>query len=80
MCCIPPTPSLSHPSHPSHFHTLHPSHSHHAGLLDLATSYCEERLKEKCEEVIKHSVTVDNAAMLYEVATKYKAEVGDLHM
>ena len=57
----------------------HPSHTH-TGLLDLATSYCEERLKEKCEEVIKHSVTVDNTAMLYEVATKYKAEVGSIHV
>ena len=34
------------------------------------------RMKEKCEEVIKHSLTVDNAAMLFEAATKYKAQVG----
>lgn len=45
------------------------------GLLDLADSYCEVRLKEVCEELIWQQVSVENVAMLIARATKYKIEV-----
>ena len=48
---------------------------HHVGLLDLADSYCEAQLKQKCELIILQHVTVDNVAMLIAMATKYKTEV-----
>ncbi|UYV76445.1 RCBTB1 [Cordylochernes scorpioides] len=44
-----------------------------AGLLDLANSYCETQLKQHCERIIKHSITVENAAMLYAAAINYEA-------
>ncbi|KAJ8350346.1 hypothetical protein SKAU_G00254760 [Synaphobranchus kaupii] len=31
------------------------------GLLDLATSYCENRLKRLCQHIIKRGITVENA-------------------
>ena len=45
------------------------------GLLDLANSYCEERLKQKCEEIICQGISVDNVAMLYAAAIKFEAKV-----
>jgi RCC1 and BTB domain-containing protein len=44
------------------------------GLLDLAISYFEDRLKYKCEQLIKQSVMVDNVAMVYEAAMRYKSD------
>ena len=43
------------------------------GLLDLASSYCEIQLKKRCEELIMHGITIENAAMLYATAIKYLA-------
>uniref|UniRef100_A0A3Q3G774 Regulator of chromosome condensation (RCC1) and BTB (POZ) domain containing protein 1 n=1 Tax=Labrus bergylta TaxID=56723 RepID=A0A3Q3G774_9LABR len=34
------------------------------GLLDLATSYCENRLKRLCQQIIKRGITVENAFTL----------------
>uniref|UniRef100_A0A8C6UJ48 Regulator of chromosome condensation (RCC1) and BTB (POZ) domain containing protein 1 n=1 Tax=Neogobius melanostomus TaxID=47308 RepID=A0A8C6UJ48_9GOBI len=45
------------------------------GLLDLATSYCENRLKRLCQQIIKRGITVDNAFTLLSAAIKYDAEV-----
>ncbi|MEE6472259.1 hypothetical protein FKM82_009552 [Ascaphus truei] len=44
------------------------------GLLDLATSYCENRLKKLCQHIIKRGITVDNAFLLLSAAVKYEAE------
>ena len=44
------------------------------GLLDLANSYCETKLKRRCEELIMQGITVENAAMLYATAIKYLAK------
>lgn len=44
------------------------------GLLDLATSYCENRLKRLCQQIIKRGITVDNAFTLLSAAIKYDAE------
>ncbi|CAL9698480.1 unnamed protein product [Knipowitschia caucasica] len=44
------------------------------GLLDLATSYCETRLKRLCQQIIKRGITVDNAFTLLSAAIKYDAE------
>ncbi|XP_076311235.1 RCC1 and BTB domain-containing protein 1-like isoform X1 [Tachypleus tridentatus] len=44
------------------------------GLLDLANSYCELRLKQYCEQIIKHNIHVDNVAVLYVAAIKYEAK------
>ena len=43
------------------------------GLLDLADSYCENKLKKRCEELIMQGITIENAAMLYATAIKYLA-------
>ena len=45
------------------------------GLLDLADSYCEVRLKKICEELIKKSVSIDNVSNLLAAAVKYNATV-----
>ncbi|RXN32151.1 RCC1 and BTB domain-containing 1-like protein [Labeo rohita] len=44
------------------------------GLLDLATSYCENRLKKLCQHIIKRGITVDNAFSLLSAAIRYDAE------
>ncbi|WAR10568.1 RCBT1-like protein [Mya arenaria] len=44
------------------------------GLLDLANSYCEPILKRKCEQIIRHGISVHNVAMLYAAAIKYEAK------
>ncbi|KAM4700204.1 RCC1 and BTB domain-containing protein 1 [Discoglossus pictus] len=44
------------------------------GLLDLATSYCENRLKRLCQHIIKRGITVDNAFLLLSAAVRYDAE------
>ena len=44
------------------------------GLLDLADSYCESKLKKMCEELIIQAITIENAAMLYATAIRYQAE------
>ncbi|XP_067113934.1 RCC1 and BTB domain-containing protein 1-like isoform X1 [Osmerus mordax] len=44
------------------------------GLLDLATSYCESRLKRLCQNLIKRGITVDNAFSLLAAAVRYDAE------
>ncbi|XP_061649320.1 RCC1 and BTB domain-containing protein 1 isoform X4 [Phyllopteryx taeniolatus] len=44
------------------------------GLLDLATSYCEIRLKRLCQRIIKSGITVENAFTLLSAAVRYDAE------
>ncbi|XP_050008212.1 RCC1 and BTB domain-containing protein 1 isoform X3 [Alexandromys fortis] len=44
------------------------------GLLDLATSYCENRLKRLCQHIIKQGITVENAFSLFSAAVRYDAE------
>ncbi|XP_074769393.1 RCC1 and BTB domain-containing protein 1 isoform X2 [Athene noctua] len=44
------------------------------GLLDLATSYCENRLKKLCQHIIKRGITVENAFSLLSAAVRYDAE------
>ncbi|XP_049584355.1 RCC1 and BTB domain-containing protein 1 isoform X1 [Syngnathus scovelli] len=44
------------------------------GLLDLATSYCENRLKRLCQHIIKSGITVENAFTLLSAAVQYDAE------
>ncbi|KAL7991402.1 RCC1 and BTB domain-containing protein 1 isoform X1 [Crotalus tigris] len=44
------------------------------GLLDLATSYCENRLKKLCQHLIKRGITVENAFSLLSAAVRYDAE------
>jgi hypothetical protein len=44
-------------------------------LLDLANAYCEVPLKRRCEQIIKHGITIENAAMLYSTAIAYEAKV-----
>ncbi|XP_054159354.1 RCC1 and BTB domain-containing protein 2-like isoform X2 [Oppia nitens] len=44
------------------------------GLLDLANSYCETDLKQKCERLIRNGITVENVAMLYSAAIKFDAK------
>ncbi|XP_063284706.1 RCC1 and BTB domain-containing protein 1 [Pelobates fuscus] len=44
------------------------------GLLDLATSYCENRLKKLCQHLIKRGITVENAFLLLSAAVRYEAE------
>ncbi len=46
-----------------------------AGILDLADSYCETDLKNKCERLICQRVTVDNVITLFAVAHKYRTQV-----
>jgi len=43
------------------------------GLLDLATSYCEDGLKWHCQKLIKESINVENAALLYSASIMYNA-------
>ena len=45
------------------------------GLLDLATSYCENGLKSKCQNLIKNGINEENAALLFAAAIKYQADV-----
>uniref|UniRef100_A0A8C6P0S3 RCC1 and BTB domain containing protein 1 n=1 Tax=Nothobranchius furzeri TaxID=105023 RepID=A0A8C6P0S3_NOTFU len=44
------------------------------GLLDLATSYCENRLKCLCQHIIKRGITVENAFSMLSAAVRYDAE------
>ncbi|KAM8974895.1 RCC1 and BTB domain-containing protein 1 [Pelodytes ibericus] len=44
------------------------------GLLDLATSYCENRLKKLCQHIIKRGINIDNAFLLLSAAVRYEAE------
>ncbi|XP_072300865.1 RCC1 and BTB domain-containing protein 1-like isoform X3 [Eucyclogobius newberryi] len=44
------------------------------GLLDLATSYCENGLKRLCQHIIKRGITVENAFSLLSAAVRYDAE------
>ncbi|XP_023821965.1 RCC1 and BTB domain-containing protein 1 isoform X1 [Oryzias latipes] len=44
------------------------------GLLDLATSYCENRLRRLCQQIIKRGITVENAFTLLSAAIRYDAE------
>nr|CAB3265492.1 RCC1 and BTB domain-containing protein 1 [Phallusia mammillata] len=44
------------------------------GLLDLATSYCENGLKFQCQRLIKEGINEENAALLYAAAIKYQAQ------
>lgn len=46
-----------------------------AGLLDLATSYCENRLKYLCQQIIMRGITVENAFVLLSAAIRYDAVV-----
>ena len=46
--------------------------------MDLADSYCEQRLKKVCEDLIKRSVTIDNVSRLLAAAVKYNATVSIL--
>jgi RCC1 and BTB domain-containing protein len=43
-------------------------------LYDLANSYCEEDLKQKCAEIIKNEISVANAFTLYSSAVKYNSQ------
>ncbi|ODN05802.1 RCC1 and BTB domain-containing protein 1 [Orchesella cincta] len=43
-------------------------------LLKLANYYCESRLRNECETLIKQSITIDNAARLYASAISYNAK------
>ena len=43
-------------------------------LYDLANSYCEEDLKQKCTQIIKNEITVQNAFSLYSSAVKYNLQ------
>ncbi|XP_069745812.1 RCC1 and BTB domain-containing protein 1-like isoform X2 [Narcine bancroftii] len=44
------------------------------GLLDLATSYCERKVKKLCQEIIKRGITVENAFLLLSTAVQYDAK------
>ncbi|XP_072902020.1 RCC1 and BTB domain-containing protein 1-like isoform X2 [Hemitrygon akajei] len=44
------------------------------GLLDLATSYCEKRVKKLCQEIIKRDISVENAFLLLSAAVRYDAK------
>ncbi|XP_067848698.1 RCC1 and BTB domain-containing protein 1-like isoform X2 [Heptranchias perlo] len=44
------------------------------GLLDLATSYCENKVKKLCQEIIKRGITVENAFLLLSAAVRYDAK------
>lgn len=46
-------------------------------LLDLADSYCEQRLKKICEDLIKRSVSIENVSNLLAAAVKYNATVSN---
>ena len=40
-------------------------------LLDLANCYLEDDLKQKCINIIRHNLTVDNCCQLYQLAIQY---------
>jgi RCC1 and BTB domain-containing protein len=42
-------------------------------LLDLANSYCEEELKEKCFSLIINELKVENFCAIYSAAVKYES-------
>lgn len=44
-------------------------------LLKLADYYCETKLRNECEALIKQSITIENAAKLYASAIQYNAKV-----
>lgn len=44
------------------------------GLLDLATSYCEETVKKLCQDIIKRDITMENAFLLLSAAVRYDAK------
>eukprot|EP00794_Sanderia_malayensis_P018345 gene18346-20188_t len=41
------------------------------GLLDLAYVYCETNLKQKCQNLIKQSISVENCSSLMDAAIQY---------
>eukprot|EP00794_Sanderia_malayensis_P018363 gene18363-20209_t len=43
------------------------------GLLDLAHVYCETNLKQKCQNLIKQSISVENCSSLMDAAIQYHA-------
>ncbi|XP_077393631.1 RCC1 and BTB domain-containing protein 1 isoform X2 [Festucalex cinctus] len=43
-------------------------------LMDLATSYCEDRLNRLCQHIIKNGIAVENAFTLLSAAMRYDAE------
>jgi RCC1 and BTB domain-containing protein len=43
-------------------------------LLDLANSYLEEELKEKCVNLIKNELNVENFCVIYSAAVKYESK------
>ena len=43
-------------------------------LYDLANSYCEEDLKDKCSQIIKNQISVQNAFSLYTSSVKYNCQ------
>lgn len=43
-------------------------------LLDLANSYFENELKQRCVEIIKESVSVENVASIFSAAVKFNAD------
>lgn len=47
-------------------------------LLKLANYYCEVKLRNQCEVLIKQSITIENAARLYSSAIQYNAKVRKL--
>lgn len=88
--CLPRMPSVrtSHTSQPDlHWHSApvlavnacSVAVSALSGLLDLATSYCENRLKRLCQHIIKRGITVENAFSLLSAAVRYDAEVSLQH-
>ncbi|KAM9783955.1 RCC1 and BTB domain-containing protein 1-like isoform 2-T2 [Syngnathus typhle] len=44
------------------------------GLLDLATSYCESRLKHLSQQIVKGGITIQNAFALFLSAKQFDAE------
>ncbi|XP_061158754.1 RCC1 and BTB domain-containing protein 1-like [Syngnathus typhle] len=44
------------------------------GLLDLATSYCESRLKHLSQQIVKAGITIQNAFALFSSAKQFDAE------
>ncbi|XP_023667236.1 RCC1 and BTB domain-containing protein 1-like isoform X2 [Paramormyrops kingsleyae] len=54
--------------------TVELSPEHAIGLLDLATSYCENRLKRLCQNIIMGGITVENAFNLLSAAVRYEAQ------
>ncbi len=44
-------------------------------LYDLANSYLEEDLKQKCIQIIKNSITIENVCIFYALAIKYESQI-----